>query len=404
MVSHVPNLTTSYSSLQSDNITSPLIDTRSRIISDYLIFSAYTKFVVEDIDTLKDPKYEFVRIANPIEPIDELYKELTVALQLGYLEQLEQVLEADKQKEDIILGNIQTYESTAVFDFDGFLDDLIDIGVDFLLEQVNKLLPPAYQLDVSVQDGEFVGFSVAGVGYNAKENTLTYDGRLFDALLRDGLDILNDLLPDFLQAELGLGRISFGAITIDFDDLENGEILPVIGDISISKIGGDIVVNVAGNAISVYNTLENLAKRGVSNLIGRGLASINSQLPEGLDVGVSFGNGSLLPTVSVGPVSFNLATGALGVNVASLNSLITTNLNRYVFRQLPGPLGAIARAAWRAVDLGAIFAEIIPPAPPSPDKTISLNVRGEPSLPPLVSSPPMVGNFPQIERASDDIA
>jgi hypothetical protein len=402
-VTHVPNSITTYGTGESQNVTAPLLDTQSRIISDYLLFSAFTKFVVSDTDTLKDAKFDFIRNNNPIEPVTASFREVTVQLQLEYLEQMEQTLEADRQKEEIIKENLETYKQTAVFDFDGFIADVIEIGVDYVLEQVNKLLPPGYRLDVDVRDGEFVGISIAGISYNAQTNVLSYDGRLFDALLRDGLDILNDILPDFLQAELGLNNITFGSISIDFDELEEGVEFPVFGDISISKVGGDIQVNVFGRKISVFNTLVDIASRQLGGLISRGLASINSQLPEGLKVGVAFGKDSLLPTVSLGPVSLDTSTGRLSLNVASLNSLIDRNLNKYVFRQLPGPLGAIARRAWKALDLGALFEEIIPPTPPSPESSITINVMGESALPPLISSPPMVGDFP-MENTTNDIA
>lgn len=402
-VSHVPNTVTTYSSVESNNVTAPLIDTQSRIISDYLLFSSYTKFLVNDVDTLKDAKYDFIRNYNPIEPVNETYTTVTVQLQLDYLEQMEQTLEADQQKEEVIKANLQTYEYTAVFDFESFLEEVINIGIDYALEQVNKLLPPGYQVDVSVENGEFVGFSVAGIGYNAKENTLTYDGQLFDALLRDGLGILNDILPDFLQAERILNGIRIGTITIDFDDIAEGDIIPVFGDISVTNIGGDISVNAFGQSISVFNTLTNLAQRQVGGLINNGLASLNRQLPPGLGVNVGFTEGSLLPTVSLGPVSIDVGTGRLTVNAASLNNLVEQNLNKYVFRQLPGPLSAIARSAWRALDLTALFEEVIPPTPPSPESSITINVMGESALPPLVSSPPMVGDFP-IGGFNDDLA
>lgn len=407
-VKHVPNSTTNYRTDHADTNTAPLIDTQAKIISDYLVFSAYTDFLIDETDILKDPKYDFVREFNPVEFLDKSYRVMTADLRLQYLEKMEQELQADKEKEEIIEGNITAYSQSAVFNFDGFLADLIDIGVDFLLEQVNSLLPAEYQLDVNMEGGEFQGFSVGGIGYNAKQNTITYDGRFFDGLVQDGLDILNDALPDFMPASIFDNVLSIGEISIDLDNLEDGVSMPVLGDISVQNRGGDIIVGLGGKEISVANTAIDLAKRGLDSVFSGGLASINRQLPEGLSVDVQMGDG-FLPKVLLGPVSLDTATGALTVDAQALNDLVGSNLNKYVFNQLPAPLGAIARSAWNALDLPQLLGidgdlvDAPKPVAPPPENIISINNRGQPSLPSIISSPPMIGDFPQ-RTSADDIA
>jgi hypothetical protein len=393
-VKHVPSHVQNYISSGSQMVTAPLIDTRSRIIADYLTFTAFSDFIANDIDTLKPKKFDFHRIYNPLEPVDLVYKNITTTLRLEYLEQLEQTLTADKTKEEVIKRNYDTFEQTAVFDFDGFLSGLIDIGVDFVLGQVNKLLPPGYQLSVDVDSSGFNGFSIGGIGYNAKENTLTYDGRLFNALLSGGLDLLNDLLPDFLAAELGLNQIRIGSITIDFDDMEEGVEIEILGQVKLVKVLNEIRAIIGGKEIAIASTLATIAGAAASGFINKGLSSLNRSLPDGLKVGVNFKPGSFIPSVSMGPVTLDLQTGSLSLNMPMVTSIIDGALNRYVFSKLPGPLGAIARLAWRSLDLNALFSQIIDDTPPSPEQNITINPGGESALPRLVSSPPIVGNLP----------
>lgn len=408
-VVHTPYVQTGYQNYNQVVTTGINFDNPAAKIAQATLELKFKEFILEG-RTLY-PMYTF----NPIAEASQVIVEAASDAALETLEALKESLEAEREKENCIKNNVDGIEQKVQKAFQGFLNDLIDIGIDFALEQINKLLPNGFKMNVGVStDAEgnvtIDGVSVGPVGFDPQTNTLSLDGSIFDALAQEGIDAVNDVLPDFLQLSINSIGLSFGDIVVDFDDLENGSSFQVLPELSVRNEGGDIIVKVGDKEHSVVNVGKDILRRAVLPEIRGGVDSINRQMPFGFKIAVSLDKNTLLPSVKLGPLSFDFSTGDVNFDANALLGMGIGILDGYVNQaigKLPGPLGSLARSLYKSLNIGGLLGQAI--KKPSPDKSLNINESCKngpiPGTPPINSSkpgaPPLWGDPEPSEYTGD---
>lgn len=392
-----PAVSTTYSAYQQDVVAGQAFDRPAALIAEA---TQKIKFV-EYLDKNNTALYD-IYTANPLRPASDVIIEFSKEQAIETLEFIKSSLEGEREKEGCIKENVEGIEAKAQKAIAGFFDALLDAGVDLALSLVNDLLPPDFKLGVGITKGEdgsitVDSVSVGPVGYNAKDNTISLDDKLYDGLVQEGIDAVNNVLPDFLQLDISSSSLNFGDIVVDLDELEGGGSVDVLPEISVREDNGDIKVKVGDKEYSVVNigkrVAEGAIRRYVLPEIAGGIQSINRQMPFGFKIGISFNNGSLLPTVQLGPITLDIANGALNLDAQSLLNTGIGMLNGVVnqgISKLPPPIQGIARSLYKSLNLGGMVSQAI--LKPSPDKSLNINescARGSfPGTPAMSSSAP----------------
>lgn len=321
------------------------------IVIEGLYTAALTGFIDLNAKGVRKIEWEDTR---RLAGVNEKYTELVHKLSEESIFLIKQNLSDQKQKRRKQEKQYKQIRKNAESLFKGLLGSLVGMVVDFAKSQINKLLPDFLSFDVDItqsEDGSFSfgGLSVGDLKYNSKDNSISYGGDLFNAAAQQGLNLLNEQLPDFLQVSLNSSSIGVGGVSVDFDELfKSGKSFQLSESLSVKAIGEQITVFLG-------DLPYNIATK--TNLLSSGLDSLNRILPVGIKASAQFKPGSLLPTIGLGPLSLDLSTGDLAFDAAGAKGLLTNQLESRVFNQLPAPLAAVGRAVWDAVDLGAIIGQ-----------------------------------------------
>ena len=319
------------------------------IVIEGLYSATLTSFINENAKGVRKIEWEDRR---RLADVNNKYTELILQSSQESIFLINQNLTIQKQKRRKQKRQVDKLRRAAESFFGGLLNDLVSTVIDKAKEQINKLLPAElnFDIDVGFQDGQitFGGMSVGDITYNSSDGTISYQGNVVNALAQEGLDLVNEQLPDFLKVNLTADSIGLGDISFDLDTLFDnpGQTFQLSDAVSVQNIGeqiqvflGDIPYNIATK----------------TNLIGSGLERLNRLLPSGLQANVEFTSGGLLPKVGIGPIGLDLATGSLSFDAAGAKDLITNQLESRVFNQLPAPIAAVGRAAWRSLNLGNLL-------------------------------------------------
>lgn len=319
------------------------------IVIEGLYSAALTGFIDANEKGLKKIEWEDKRVlagvnANYVDLIHQSSQESIFLINENLNIQKEKRRKQQRQSKQI--------KRNAEAVFNDFLNEVTSIVVDYAKEQINKLLPADLSFDINVEsvDGALVfkGMNVGDIAYNATDNTISYKGDIFSGVAQQGLDAVNEQLPEFMQVSLSASTIGLGNITLDLDDLFNNpdQKFSLSSSVSAQAIGDQIVVYLADIPYNV----------GLKNkLVAPGLDGLNRLLPSGLKATAEFKEGYLLPVVGIGPVQLDLTTGDLVFDAAGAKDLVTNQLESKVFNQLPAPVAAIGRAAWKALGLDSFF-------------------------------------------------
>lgn len=289
-------------------------------------------------------------IRNPIQSNSESFAKQLKTSSVNAVRNIRSDLSKQKQQRNEDKRRKEQLKQNTKQRFDGLLATIAQEAINLAQQQINKLLPSEYQLDIGVDfsggDIAFTGLSVGDIVYNASENTINYSGEVYTTLAQQGLDIVNEQLPDFLPIRLTSKDIGLGPISFDLDDLRNNpnQKFDLSNSVSVQNVAGDIAVFLGEQVYTV-------GKVAASSAISKGLDSLNRLLPSGLQAEINPTEG----TFGIGPVSFNPLTGDFNFDAAGATQLITNQLESRVFNQLPAPLANISRALWEAVDITSIF-------------------------------------------------
>lgn len=320
------------------------------IIIEGLYNSALTGFIDDNAKGIRKIEWEDNRV---LASVNEKYTELIHQASQESIFLINQNLQTQKQKRRKQQRQSDALKRSAQSIFDKLLGgEVLSTIIDTVKAQINKLLPADINFDVDVvyEDGQvtFNGFDIGGITYNNRDNTISYGGDIYNAVAQQGLDIVNEQLPEFLNINLTPESIGLGSVTLDLDDLYNNpeQKFQLSNSISVQNIGEQITVFLGDVPYNVATK---------TSIVSSGLDSLNRLLPSGLKATAEFKPGSILPTVGVGPVGVDLTDGSLTFDAAGAKDLITNQLESRVFNQLPAPVAAIGRAAWRSLNLGSLI-------------------------------------------------
>ena len=297
------------------------------------VSSSNYKFATDGTLT-KDPTRPFI-IQDPVAQIDLPFKpEDVIGVAQDSSEKFQQLGKC--------IANNANESST-------FFDKVFDIQGGFvqgLLDELNNLLPSELQIS---NNGDVV--NVGPLVINQKDGSIGFNGQVFSSAVDDQLSVINKQLPDFLGLTLTAKTLGIGDNTIYLEDLANNS--PVqVGAFSVVQQGSDIVIKSGDTVlVNVSSSVQQLAQ----NAAVKPLNDLNQQLPEGLDVNVTFDK-DRKPTFSIGPISISpskikLNKGSLGTFI---ESQVSTLLNPAV-AQLSRPAQWLAQMAWQELDLGSLF-------------------------------------------------
>lgn len=388
-ISYVPNniVTTSTSNIQ---LTSPVpIPKLEADIADTLRKLAVIKLVQEQ--STVDPVYAWVD--NPIAEIDEVLLQDQYEKQLEELKTLQSKLDLAKTKQACLDRQAKAIQDKAKLTYSTLTTELINIAVD----EINSYLPSQFQFNASVvqTDGglELTGLSLGDLSFDTVANTLTYKGDVFGSYISEGLSAVNGLLPDFLQIQLDTSKLSLGGTSINLDTLETnlGTKYDLGNSVSVKGQGESVIVSVGSQDYNVGS----FASIRV-NPLGKGLSSLNRQLPPELQTSFSF-NSDLTPVMQMGFLSFDTSTGNLGFDANMAANAITSRVDQNVFSKLPAPIARLGRAAWRHLDLPGLLGS--KPVVPSPNSSIITKIDCEGTQ--SVATPSL--NFPAKNSTTETI-
>ena len=320
------------------------------IIAEGLYSAAFARLIKTNETGPRKIEWEDSRA---LADVDEVYVKVLKNDGLRNLNNINNDLNKQKEKRnkqkrnsDIIKKNVESL-------FKSLLKQGTELLINLAKQQINKLLPAEFQFDAAVSyDSEgnisFQGLSVGGISYNAEDNTISYGDFVYNALAKEGLELLNKQLPDFLQVNLTQEQLGLGNAKIDLDTLRNNpnQRFPLNSSVSAQAIGDEIVVYLGEAAYRIGTS---------SSVLGKGLDSLNRLLPTGMKTSVQFPQQFGLPKIGVGPINVDLATGDLALDGSAINNFLTSKLDSIVFNQLPAPLAAIGRAAWRSLNLSKLL-------------------------------------------------
>ncbi len=319
------------------------------IIIEGLYSATLTGFIDQNAKGSKTIDWEDNR---RLAPANEKYTELIQQSSQESIFLINQNLNDQKQKRRKQERQLKRLRRNAESIFGGLLSgDIISTVIDVVKQQINKLLPDAldFDIDITYSDGQttFNGLTLGGITYNNRDNTISYGGGIYNALAQEGLDVLNEQLPDFLNVNLTPESIGLGSVKIDLDTLFDNpnQKFQLSSSLSAQAIGEQITVFLG-------DVPYNIATK--TNLVSSGLSSLNRLLPTGLEAKAEFKpNGN--PTLGLGPIGIDTETGDLKFDAAGAKDLITNQLESRVFNQLPAPIAAVGRAAWRSLNLGRLL-------------------------------------------------
>ena len=252
-------------------------------------------------------------------------------------------------------NSIKCIQNSATTNYNGLLNTVIQAVLDYAIEQINTLLPSQFRLSASITtntDGTITinGMSLGPISYDMNKGTVSLGGSEFNVYAQQGLNQVNQILPSFLQMEVNVTGVTLGPTGVSMETLKNNpDVIYKLGNqATVSNRDGAIVVDVGAVSFVVGAV-------GQGTYLGAGLNKLNQLLPSGLAVTVGFTKGTLLPTIGMGPLVFNLAKGDFSYNSAIGDSLFNTGLDAIGVNSLPAPVGIIARAAWEALDLPGLL-------------------------------------------------
>jgi hypothetical protein len=230
--------------------------------------------------------------------------------------------------------------------------------VDAVLDMLNSVLPDFLQ--VGVEDGNI---QVGPLAINTETGQIGFDGKVFGAALQKPLAELNSMLPDFLGVNITPDSIGLGDDIVYFDEMQGlgpGESRGV-GPLDI-VMGEDGGLRVMIGDSEVVNLTE-IAVNQIGNVVDGPLSELNSQLPPGMGISYSFGaNGA--PVIKVGPLTLDLSNPEqmLSFNPMDLMEMLTQQLQNFVgglLNQLPKPLQMLALALWEELNIGSLFSGLL---------------------------------------------
>lgn len=323
------------------------------IVIEGLYSAALTGFIDTNAKGVRKIEWEDNR---RLSSVNQKYTELIEQSSQESIFLINQNLQTQKQKRRKQERQSKSLRKSAESLFGGLLNGgVISTVIDTVKAQITKLLPAGLNFDIDVIYDDaggitFNGLNVGGITYNNRDGTISYGGALYNAVAQEGLDIVNEQLPDFLNINLTPESIGLGAVTLDLDDLYNNpeQKFQLSNSVSVQNIGEQITVFLGDIPYNVATK---------TNLVGAGLEQLNRLLPSGLATKAEFKPGSNLPAIGVGPVGIDLATGGLTFDAAGAKDLITNQLESRVFNQLPAPVAAVGRAAWRSLNLGSLVGQ-----------------------------------------------
>jgi hypothetical protein len=319
-----------------------------------IIESLYNLQIAELAKSMNAPpaNLEWMDINNPlakgsVEIADKITTDrLTELLKLkSKIYEFKQIKQKRQRQQDRIRSNSER-------SFGSFLEVISQEILDVLLDEVNRLLPSEAQINFDVTfEGDTINFSGLSVGplqYNKEDNTITINGEVYNAVAQQGLDVVNDLLPDYLNINLTPQSIGLGNIVVDLDTLQDNpnQRFPLSDTVQVEFDGDKILTWIGEQSYHVGSAV-------ALNYISQGLDSLNQILPSGLETSISFIDGD--PVLGLGPASFNIFTGEFNIDSTAVTSFVTNIVDSKVFSQLPAPLARIARAAWRSIPFMDIF-------------------------------------------------
>ena len=290
---------------------------------------------------------------RPLADVDDVYVKVLKNDGLKNLNNINNDLNKQKEKRNKQKRNSDKLKKNAERVFDSLFKEGTEQLLNLAKEQINKLLPAEFQFNASVSyDSEgnisFQGLSVGDITYNSEDNTISYGDFVYNSLAKEGLDLVNEQLPDFLRVNLSQDALGLGNAKIDLDTLYDNpeQKFPLNSSVSAQAVGDEILVYL-GDAIYQVGTR--------NSTINKGLESLNKLLPTGMKTTVQFPAEQGLPKIGVGPINVDLSTGDLALDGSAVNNLLTSKLESVVFNQLPAPLSAIGRAAWRSLNLSKLL-------------------------------------------------
>lgn len=337
-------------------------------------------------------------IAAPSKQVVETLQKQQIRSIRNINQRLRQEQRIEKDRERLI----QNVRKNAQSFFDSLLGTLVDTAIDEATKQIKKLLPASIPFDINVSrssDGtlSFDGLSIAGLTYNPNENTINYGGQQFNALVNTGLSAVNNLLPDFLNMNVTAQTIGLGnGVTVDLDELQQnpGEVKKLSNALGVSFDGQQFQAHLGK---SVFD----LGTRTAIQAAQPGLSSLNRFLPSGLQASVTQNPQGGLPTIAMGPVKLDLASGSLSFDAIGAANKLSGFANNYIgglASQLPAPLATVARALWNSFDIGSIMGNLFNPfsrgsdgaADPSHTLAVRQNQRNQTgsASPPITIIPP----------------
>lgn len=408
------------------------ISSQQQLIADYLVQEKLIQYLENNN---QGGAVSFVRLDdalfNPAAQKDKEFYEALDEQRLLYLSILGDRVEAYRTTDKQVKSNVKSVNDNSSFSLDSILDIIVDEGVDWLLDKVNELLPPGYNLELKIEEegddkGKITSISLGGISFNPQDGKVSYNLRNYTGYIGQVIGYINEFLPDFMDIGFSGTSITVAGKRIDFGDLLEGEFKPVLGNISIGRLGGQIKLSVGGREMGLFNldfralgnAAAKLALTGaakyVSDKAKPGIGSLNSSIKEatGIDdfISIDF-QGGFKPSVKLGPLSLDFKTNTMSVNGAWIRTNSSRALEKHVFNKLPGPLGNIASRIWKSIPFEGIVANLfgVPggdtkETPPRPESTINIDNTGRPSNPRISSSPVDAYKPPEISTTDFALA
>jgi hypothetical protein len=237
------------------------------------------------------------------------------------------------------------------------LGKIAKVLLPIALEQLNSILPDFLQVGID----ENGNISVGPLSINPTDGTIKFDGATFSGFINQGLSLITEMLPDFLGLDFAGGLLKIGDIELDINtmDFSVGDI-EIAGFIFSENENGDIEIKMGE---SVLQTLTGIGQ----SILGKPLAELNKILPEGMQVGMDFGENGM-PVFNVGPLKLDFSQGfesladIITLDIKGLTDLIGGQLQGLfgnLMGQLPKPVMMIAQILWEELNIGGLVMGVL---------------------------------------------
>jgi hypothetical protein len=299
-------------------------------------------------------------------PKNKEFLDLVLQRSISDWQQAEEDLATYSQINICVKQNVQAIKGTGkkLFDLDGLLSEVLQLGLQLGLSKLNAELPPYAQLNLSLSpDGKGIeNISVGGINYNPAKAEVYVGKEVFSTLVDKGLSGLNQTQPEYARVLSNASDLLFEGVTIPLKDLatvKDGEIVPsdeqaLSENMQVgARPDGEVYVR-KGNRFFDVGRLKAAGEYVAGEVFDYGLDKANAQLPDFLQVSRDSSG------LNLGPVSYDPKTGKVGVSADTIESTLLSLAGPQLDRL--APKDSLGLLLWRAVDplnlLSSLFKEV----------------------------------------------